>query len=64
MNPGIRVYGRRGVEAEGGGSGPGTQQIHLRDGVLEVAGKKLCGAWGVESDIWWTGGASKLPWPM
>ena len=52
MNPGIRVYGRPGVEAEGGGSGNPLQRIHLRDGVPEVAGKKLCGAWGVESDIW------------
>ena len=28
-----------------------AQHIHLRDGVPEVAGKKLCGAWGVESEI-------------
>ena len=46
------MYERRGMKAEGGGSGPGRQQIHLCDGVPEVAGKKLCGAWGVESDIW------------
>ena len=52
MNPGIRVYGRPGVEAEGGGSAHPSQRIHLRDGVPEVAGKKLCGAWGLENDTW------------
>ena len=30
----------------------GRSRSHLRDEVPEVAGKKLCGVWGVESDIW------------